>query len=250
MTSDSQKSSARPRQNNDGAAKLRVLDLFCCEGGAGMGYHLAGFDVTGVDLYPQPRYPFTFIQADCLTLEPAWIRRNFDAIHASPPCQFGTALKHAPNAKKHNNLIPATRKLLKATGLPYIIENVEAVARAGHMINPICLCGSMFGLGSGSYQLRRHRYFESNVTIGSAGACKHLDYPVIGIYGGHVRCRAAKHGGRKTRDFVGYDKPAMAAEAMGMPWATMAGMSEAIPPAYTRYLGLQLMQQLSQAEAA
>lgn len=230
--------------------KPRLLDLYCCAGGVSMGYYDAGFDIVGVDLYRQPNYPFMFIQADVLTIEPDWIRRNFDAVHASPPCQFGTALRHAPKAKKHVNLIPATRKLLQATGLPYIIENVEDVARAGHMINPIMLCGSMFGLGTGAYQLRRHRYFESNITIGSAGACKHLDYPTIGIYGGHARCRSAKHGGRKTRDFVGRDKPAMAREAMGMDWATMAEMSEAIPPAYTRHLGIQLRAHLLERAAA
>lgn len=230
-------------------SKPKLLDMFCCEGGAGMGYNLAGFDVTGVDLYPQKRYPLKFFQADCLTLDPKWIRRNFDAIHASPPCQFGTPLKDMPNAKKHANLIPATRKLLKATGLPYIIENVEAVARAGHLINPICLCGSMFGLGVGPWQLRRHRYFESNVTIGSRGACQHRT-PVIGMYGAHVRCRAASHGGRGTRDFVGYDKPSLAREAMGMPWATMQGMSEAVPPAFTEHLGRDLMRAIAGREAA
>lgn len=221
-----------------------ILELYCCAGGAGVGYSLAGFDVVGVDLKPQRRYPFEFMERDALELSPRWIRRNFDAVHASPPCQFATLLRHAPGGRRHPNLIPQTRELLRAAGLPYVIENVEAAA--DHMRAPILLCGSMFGLGAAGFQLRRHRLFESNVTIGSRGACQHRE-PVIGIYGGHVRCRSAKHGGRKTRDFVGYDKPALAREAMGMDWATMMEMSEAIPPAYTRHLGRQLGVHLKKA---
>lgn len=220
---------------------MRVLDLYCGEGGAGMGYCAAGADVVGVDLKPQRRYPFAFLQADVLSLDVRFLR-FFDLIHASPPCQFGTALRHAPNAKGaagHANLIPATRALLKASGVPYVIENVEAVAP--HLVNPICLCGSHFGLGARTsdgifHQLRRHRLFEASFDLKAPRACLHME-PVIGVYGGHVRNRSAGAGGRGTRDFVGEDKPALARAAMGMPWATMKGISEAIPPAYARWIG-------------
>lgn len=215
--------------------RLRILVLFCSAGGSSMGYHRAGFDPVGVDIEPQPRYPFPFIQADALKLDQRFIR-SFDAIHASPPCQFATPLRHAPNGKKHPNLIPATRALLRASGLPFAIENVEAAIP--HMIDPVMLCGSMFGLGAGGHQLRRHRLFESNVPMCPPG-CAHTE-PVIGMYGGHVRCRASKHGGRATRDFVGQDKPALAREAMGITHMTMLEMSQALPPAYTEWIGNHL----------
>lgn len=212
---------------------LRMLVLFCSAGGSSVGYHRAGFEeIVGVDIAPQPRYPFPFIQADALTLDERFIR-SFDAVHASPPCQFATPLRHAPNGKVHPNLIPATRARLRASGLPYVIENVEAALP--HMIDPVMLCGSMFGLGAGGHQLRRHRLFETNVAM-SPPPCAHTE-PVIGMYGGHVRCRSSKHGGRITRDFIGQDKPALAREAMGIDWMTMNEMSQAIPPAYTRWIG-------------
>jgi len=219
---------------------MRILDLFCGAGGAGAGYADAGFEVVGVDIAPQPNYPYTFIQQDALTFSRRWLA-SFDAIHASPPCQFGTALRHAPGGKKdHPNLIPATRELLKNSGRPYVIENVAG--SKAHLLNPAMLCGSMFNLGvrvgEQWYQLRRHRYFETSFPF-TPRRCIH-GFACIGIYGGHVRCRSAKFGGRKTKDFVGADKPELAGNAMGMPWATMAEMSQAIPPAYTRYVGWQL----------
>src|ERR1044072_2917632 len=103
--------------------KPRVLDLFCCAGGAAMGYHQAGFDVVGVDIKAQPRYPFEFIQADCLGLDPAFVA-SFDAIHATPPCQKHTAMKTMHNAREHPDLVPQTRAMLVASGLPWAMENV------------------------------------------------------------------------------------------------------------------------------
>lgn len=223
----------------------RLLDLYCCAGGAAMGYHRAGFEVVGVDLKPQPRYPFRFIQADVLALDPAFVA-SFDAVHASPPCQFATELRHAPGTKEHPNLIPATRAMLRASGLLYVIENVDG-AKA-HLNRPILLCGSMFGLGAAGFQLQRHRWFESNSALPQPD-CAHQE-PVIGVYGGHVRCRSAKHGGRRTRDFEGYDKPTLAREAMQMPWTTMQQMSEAVPPAYTEWIGHQLLVEISQRKVA
>ena len=219
----------------------RLLDLFCCAGGAAMGYHRVGFEVVGVDIRPQPRYPFEFIRADALALDPTFVA-SFDAIHASPPCQFATELRHAPGTKEHPNLIPPTRRMLERSGLPYVIENVEGARE--HLVNPTLLCGSMFGLGATGkvlrFHLQRHRLFETSFQLDPPRDCYHME-PVIGVYGGHVRCRSAKHGGRRTRDFEGHDKPELAREAMQMPWATMQQMSEAIPPAYTQFIGEQLL---------
>lgn len=216
--------------------KPRLLDLYCCAGGASWGYHMAGFEVVGVDIAKQPRYPLPFIRADVLDMDPRFLA-TFDLIHASPPCQFATLLKHAPGGKEHPNLIPPTRALLKASGRPYIIENVEP-ARP-HLIHPITLCGSMFGLGTDDCELRRHRLFEATFHIPSTELflCNHSPLPVIGVYGGHARKRSAKHGGRGTKDVWKCGHKAAASEAMGIDWATLNELSEAIPPAYTNYLG-------------
>jgi len=226
--------------------KPLLLDLFCCAGGAGRGYADAGFDVVGVDLHPQPRYPFAFIQADCLALDVRFLR-IFDAIHASPPCQFVTLLRHAPRGKDHANLIPPTRALLEASGRPYVIENVEP-ARP-HMRDPVMLCGTMFWLGAQGHDLRRHRLFETNWPLKAPGPCLHdPDRPTIGVYGGHARRRSAKYGGRGTRDaWEGGHRQAMS-QAMGIDWATCGEMSEAIPPAYTQHVGERLMQHIGRRE--
>lgn len=229
---------------------MKVLDLFCCEGGASEGYAQAGASmVVGVDWKAQPRYPFGFIRADVLGLDVRFLRQ-FDLIHASPPCQFGTELRHAPNARGaegHLNLIPATRELLQAAGVPYVIENVPDVARAGHLIDPVMLNGFMFGLGCTTsagvrFHLERERWFETSWGLRTRTGWTRQT-PVVGVYGGHVRNRSAEHGGRGTVDFPGEDRPALAREAMQMRWATMNGMSEAIPPAFTRYVGMQFLEQ-------
>jgi DNA (cytosine-5)-methyltransferase 1 len=132
--------------------KPRLLDLFCCAGGAAMGYHQAGFEVVGVDIAPQRRYPFAFIQSDALKLDPRFLAL-FDAIHASPPCQ---AYSKAQRLRKndHPDLIIPTRKMLEATGLPYVIENVPG----SPLRSPATLCGGMFS----ELKVYRHRWFETN----------------------------------------------------------------------------------------
>lgn len=222
----------------------RLLDLFCGAGGAGMGYHLAGFDVVGVDIKPQPRYPFEFHQGDALE----YCRQHgheFDAIHASPPCQAHTSLKTMHNAKRHQDLVPATRTLLRETGLPFIIENVPGAP----LQNAITLCGSMFGLGVDDAELRRHRLFESNVLLLSP-TCAHGGSRVVGVYGGHVRDRRRVVGvyGDGVRDSRRkYDRGVdeftvnQGREAMGIDWMTITELSQAIPPAYTEHLGKQLI---------
>lgn len=212
----------------------RLLDLFCCAGGAAMGYSRAGFDVVGVDINPQPRYPFQFIQADALSIDIL----DYDAVHASPPCQGYSSMRHAPGAKGAPLLIDQVRQKLEASGLPYIIENVTGARKA--MRDPIMLCGTMFGLKTQGCELHRHRLFESNVAI-EAPSCQHSGGPVVGVYGGHARVRSAKHGGRGTRDVWDGGHRAAASEAMGMEWATLNEMSEAIPPAFTEFLGKQLI---------
>ena len=218
----------------------KLLDLFCCAGGASVGYSRAGFEVTGVDLQPQPRYPFEFIRANVLCLDPDWLA-SFDAIHASPPCQGYTSMRHAPGARGAPRLIREVRRMLIATGRPYIIENVEE-ARV-EMRDPVRLCGTSFGLGAQGHELHRHRLFESNVAL-EGSLCSHTDKPVIGVYGGHARCRSAKHGGRTTRDVWEGGHKAAASEAMGIDWMTLAEMSEGLPPVYTEFLGRQLLARL------
>jgi DNA (cytosine-5)-methyltransferase 1 len=137
--------------------KPRLLDLFCCAGGAGVGYSRAGFEVVGVDINPQPRYPFEFVQADALNLDADFIA-TFDAIHASPPCQsYSDLAKRNGNAHEWPRLIEPVRELLVSTGLPYVIENVDGAP----LIDAVVLCGTMFP----RLRVLRHRLFEANFTI-------------------------------------------------------------------------------------
>jgi DNA (cytosine-5)-methyltransferase 1 len=204
-----------------------LLDLFCGAGGAAMGYHRAGFEVVGVDIKPQPRYPFEFHQADAMTFP----LDGFDVIHASPPCQAFTALKDMHNARPHLDLLTPTRERLKGSGLRYVIENVPGAP----MHDFITLCGSMFGLGSGDAGLRRHRLFElGGFNIWQPG-CRHgFRNRVIGVYGGHGRDRRRKF---NTQNFTVQERR----EAMGIDWMTGNELSQAIPPAYTKFIGAQLM---------
>ena len=218
--------------------KPKLLDLFCAAGGAGQGYADAGFEVVGVDLSLFKRYPFMQLTADALSLTPSFLAM-FDAVHASPPCQGYTALRHAPKTRGAPKLIGRVRELLMASGKPWVIENVEEAR--WDMRDPLCLCGSMFGLGAQGHHLERHRLFESSLKLTAPCACAHKS-PVIGVYGGHARNRAASSGGRGTRDvWIGGHKAAMS-EAMGIDLMTTAELSEAIPPAYTAHLGRQLIE--------
>jgi len=214
------------------------LDLFACAGGAGVGYARTGFDVIGVDIVRHRRNPHPVIEGDALSLDPAWIAANFDAVHASPPCQGYTAMRHAKGARGAPLIISQVRDILQATGLPYVIENVAEAA--WDMRDPITLCGTMFGLGAQGHELHRHRLFECSFPVATP-ACRHSDRPVIGVYGGHARNRSAKHGGRGTKDVWAGGHLAAASEAMGIYWMTLAELSEAIPPAYTEFLGRQLL---------
>jgi DNA (cytosine-5)-methyltransferase 1 len=221
--------------------RLRLLDLFCGAGGAAMGYHRAGFEVVGVDINPQPHYPFEVIQADALNFP----LDGFDAYHASPPCQFASELTPPEWKGRHLNLIFPVRLRLMATGRPYIIENVEGARR--ELINPTLLCGSMFGLN-----IFRHRYFETNFlpTHHSPATCNHSFIPVVPS--GEIRRLVlvsgrgmAKVEGRRRKENTKAEK----AGAMGIDWMTEAELTQAIPPAYTEWLGLQLHAFLQQHQA-
>ena len=207
----------------------RLLDLFCGAGGAAMGYHRAGFDVVGVDLAPQPHYPFEFHQADALT----YPLDGFDAIHASPPCQAYTmaARLHPGTASNHPDLVDETRQRLRASGLPYVIENVPGAPLRGAML----LCGSMFGL-----RIAKHRVFEASfpLPILAPAACDHRD-----LYD-------PWHGLGRTGD--------QHRAAQGTPWTPTQGgsgrakgvtgdVSNAIPPVYTEWIGAQLLAAIERA---
>ncbi len=219
-----------------------LLDLFCGAGGAAMGYHRAGFDVVGVDIAPQPHYPFEFHQGDAMT----WPLDGYDAIHASPPCQAFTAMSTMWNHRKdHPELVALTRDRLSGTGVTWVIENV----RGAPMPSAVQLCGTAFGLGvevcDGWRQLRRHRWFESNIGLWGA-ACQHHG-ATIGLYGDHARDRR-RTTTERGRDFPDADKLALGQAAMDMPWVDRwRGISEAIPPAYTEFIGAQLMQHVKAA---
>lgn len=224
----------------------RLLDLFCCQGGAAMGYHNAGFEVVGVDIEPQPRYPFEFYQAyaeevldDLIRFQDhAWLwglynSSDFDAIHVSPPCQAYSKAQRL-QGNEHPDLIAALRKALVATGLPYVIENVEDAR--GELIDPVMLCGSMFGL-----RVYRHRLFETN-------------FPLTAPYHPKHWLKQVKMGRPPAWDEIhqpvgNFSAVEEGREAMEMPWASRDGLREAIPPRYTEHVGGYLMAELK-AKAA
>jgi len=227
--------------------KPRLLDLFAGAGGAGMGYHRAGFEVVGVDHVPQPRYPFEFHCADALEFLQEY-GQEFDAIHASPPCQAFTDLKSMPNAKCHEDLLTPTRDLLKTIDRPFIIENVEGAPMVGAYI---VLCGTMFGLGVADAELWRHRRFELSRFDVLVPPCAHRTRDrVVGVYGGHGRDPRrvigvyGSSGGRSNRDGTQQFTVQERRTAMGIDWMTGRELSQAIPPVYCEFIGRRLLEVL------
>lgn len=217
-------------------ARPRLLDLFCGAGGAATGYDRAGFKVVGIDSLPQPHYPFDFIQADALEFV-ARSGRDFDVIHASPPCQsYSDLALRNNNADAWPRLIEPVREALRATGRPYVIENVDGAP----LLDPLVLCGTQFpGL-----RVLRHRLFETSSPI---PALPHGRHPLVFTYD-----RRKYHYGKLDPDtsFVqvtggGNCTVANARAAMGgLDWMNKRELNEAIPPPYTEYVGSYLLARL------
>lgn len=231
---------------------MRLLDLFAGQGGAARGYMNAGYDVTGIDIVDHAkRYPGTFIQGDALAYL-AEHGHEYDAIHASPPCQsYSIATAGNPEARdKYPKLIAATRELLILTGKPWVIENVQQ-ART-QMRAPVLLCGRMFDLRADDEDgvplvLDRHRLFESNVPLTQPTHPRHGDEQVAGVYGGSRRSSKPdaapaddRHAARHERK-GGYVPRSrrVQEDLLGIDWMTVRGMQESIPPAYSEWVGRQ-----------
>ena len=214
----------------------KLLDLFCGAGGAAMGYHRAGFEVVGVDHKPQPNFPFEFHQADALEYI-AEHGHKFDMIHASPPCQI-YSVTSSLSTGDHPALIKPVRAALQAVGRPYVIENVPGAP----LKNPLMLCGTMFGL-----QVIRHRLFETSPIIWwPPTQCQHIG-----------RASSAGRGGKNGylpgtlknfayitvcgNDYIADD----GRRAMGIDWMTKRELSQAIPPAYTKWIGEWMIEYLA-----
>jgi len=221
---------------------LKILDLFCCAGGASMGIHKAGFEVVGIDIEPQPEYPFEFIQKDVFSLDPKWIKDNFDGVWASPKCQKFSMATRKDQKNDEPNQIPGTRELLDKIGLPYVIENVSNAP----LRKDLLLCGEMFGL-----RVIRHRIFEiKGFKVPQIEHQKHkdpTDFPIEywtkekhGLIIEPIRidkqrsyyAQVAGHGA-DSYSYKLEDKQ----KAMGIEWITdTEHLNQAIPPAYSDYI--------------
>ncbi len=236
-------------------SRPRLLDLFCGEGGAGMGYHQAGFDVVGVDKDPArlERYPFDSVQADAL--EYAYEHgHQFDALHWSPTCTgYSRATAALPDRlERYDRLIGASREVARIVGRPYVIENVEDAG--SELDTPVLLCGRMFGLSATDTDgtplvMDRHRLFESNVPLMVPPHLKHdRRQQVAGAYGGarrdKVEARTIRKGG-----YVPASLDVLRA-LLETPWMSEKGCFLSIPPAYSQFIGEQLLEHLAREAAA
>jgi DNA (cytosine-5)-methyltransferase 1 len=218
------------------SVRPKLLDMFCCAGGAARGYQQAGFHVTGIDINPQPRYAGDeFFQVDAMALDVDYLRQ-FDAIHASPPCQFYTPLRALHPHIERADFVAAVRAVLMVAGRPWVIENVMSAPLLKE--RSIVLCGGMFGL-----RTYRHRRFESSFPLTAPPHPK------------HVKLTATKQ--RKARwadgwhvSITGDVGTYVGPEAMGIDWMSGNELCEAIPPAYTRFIGEQLLAHLAQQRLA
>lgn len=215
--------------------KPRLLDLFCGAGGAAMGYYRAGFEVVGVDSVAQPRYPFEFHQADAM----AYPLGGFDAIHASPPCQAYVDF-NKNRESSHPRLIEPTVDRLSQKGVPFVVENVIGPPLQANLM----LCGTMFDL-----LVIRHRFFNCGFSAPlSPFSCTHIgtvasgDYAAVYGFGAHGH-RDANGVRGKAAEGPDWEK------AMGIDWMTKAELREAIPPAYTEFIGAALLRHLEVPDA-
>lgn len=236
----------------------KVLDICCCEGGAGVGYHRAGYEVYGIDLAGKfkKRYPFPFLHEDGLVAIRALIEggsltfsngetlslRDFSMIHASPPCQ-GYTLGNAGRSTRWPKLIPDFRELLQQTGAPYVIENVRGAQ--SEMLSPIGLCGCMFNLTAvdedgETIHLHRLRLFETNWALEIPRECDHSGHTwVAGAYGGARRDKYEAKFIRKG-GYVPRNKDVVKSLLGVKHEMTWNGLFESVPPAYTEWIGQQL----------
>jgi len=236
------------RQKLVSRARRKALDMFCGAGGAAKGLQRAGFHVTGIDISAQPRYcGDEFHQADAVNFP----LDGFDLIWASPPCQYFSTMRVMANARGHVDLLRPTRERLQAARSLYVIENV--VGSPIELRQPslftgvtgIMLCGSMFGLNNGEHELRRHRLFESNAPL-KQPSCRHR-LPVIGFYGDHARSIQPTVAGIRQRggDIDGAkNKLKLVKELMGIDWMTWREATQSIPPAYSEFIGRQIIESM------
>jgi len=222
----------------------RLLDLFCGAGGAAMGYHRAGFEVVGVDVGPQPNYPFEFHQLDAMEVP---LTGPIDAVHASPPCQAFTAYRNVGNVGDYPDLIDPMRQRLIEWGGPWVMENVVGAP----LVDPVLICGTMF---DPPMEIQRHRLFENNwgLTV-PVWPCRHKLNGPNRYPGGNI---ARRRGGprstpiRRTVEIGTWSIPQdIQNRAMGIDWMTLPELSESIPPAYTEWIGRQLMAHLEAVAA-
>jgi DNA (cytosine-5)-methyltransferase 1 len=217
---------------------MRIADLCCGAGGASTGYVRAGHEVAGYDIEPQPHYPYDFLQADVTRLSPQWLAGHFDAVHVSPPCQAYSRTRSMnpgyPFESKYPRLIHAMRALCLRSGLPYIIENVPEAP----LIRPVMLCGSMLGC-TGRWHgdrvhLRRHRDFEVHGFEVPPLRCRHIGRAVSVV--GHGQPGRGRGYGMDPY-FAGPGYAQLCRDVMGIHWMNRDELDEAIPPAYTQYVG-------------
>ncbi len=219
--------------------KPKLLDLFCGAGGASMGYYRAGFEVEGVDIKPQPHYPFKFYQADALEFP----LDGYDAYHASPPCQFSSTIAIMnrvlrPSKYNHPNLIPAMRERLEQTGKHYVIENVRAFT----LVNPVKLTGSWFGL-----DIKRDRFFECTFAAFSTPSSK-WQKPRFRSFDRRRRGKLSSVVGVHGHlNYPGESK--LRQQVMTIDWMSDYELTQAIPPAYTEYIGKYLIEAIERGQA-
>ncbi len=230
---------------------MKLLDLFCCEGGAAKGYQSAGFEVTGIDIEARfaKRYPGDFIQADAIE----YVKEHgheYDVIHASPPCQR-YSITNASRQHDYPDLVAATREALTATGKPWVIENVVGAP----LQDPITLCWTMFHQPGSVHdtdgeplQMFRHRLFESSLALEAPSGCNHeKTMQVAGSYGG---ARRDKWEARHVRKGGYVPAKDVQERLLGIDWMTQHGLYQSLPPVYTEHIGHQVTAFIRQAVAA
>ena len=224
-----------------------LLDAFSCAGGASKGYHDAGFEVIGLDIEAQPHYPYELVRGDAIKLlGDRRFMAQFDAAHASPPCRDHTPLTSVAGLDGSGWLLAAVRKKLQGLDIPWVIENVPGAPMPAQDTldgsHGVMLCGSMFGLGTAEYKLKRHRLFEPSCPVPQPpDRCSSDPRWTIGVYGKATRARGT------TGPSLGM---AEGEAAMGISWMTGDELSQAIPPAYTRYVGEFLLGAVQERQVA